>query len=125
MLNRATAQFQPENRAGLIKNEGKHVVAVIAVMAVFIVLLAVGTDERGEVMAGVPAIVMVMVVDMRAHGIRPHVPMQAGRRCPGELEWNDEHDDQDDEAAHAGHCSALDVFTNGALPNLAFQHTGH
>ena len=93
MLNRATAQFQPENRAGLIKNKGKHVVAVIAVMAVFIVLLAVGTDERGEVMAGVPAIVMVMVVDLRADGIRPHVTMQASRRCPGKLERYDEHDD--------------------------------
>jgi hypothetical protein len=28
------------------------------------------------------------------------LPMQPGRRRPGELERNDEHDDQGDEAAH-------------------------
>jgi hypothetical protein len=41
------------------------------------------------------------------------MPMQSGHRRPSELERNDEHDDQDDEAAHAGDCTAQDVFTKG------------
>ena len=118
MLNRTTAQFQPENRAGLIKDEGKHVVAVVAVMAVFIVLLAVGIVERGEVMAGVPAIVMVIVLDMRAHGIRPNIPMQAGCGCPGELERYDEHDDQGDEATHVSDSTGSSVFIKNSIVRI-------
>lgn len=98
--------------------------AVAAMMTVFIVLFAIGTAECAEVMTGVPAIVMVVIVDMRAHGVHRHVPMQAGRRCPGELERNDEHDDQGDEATHARHCTALQVFTKGALHKLVFRHAG-
>lgn len=94
-------------------------VAVVAVMAAFIVLLAaVCTAERGEVMAGVPAIVIVMVLDMRAHGIRPHVPMHAGRRCPRELERYDEHDYQGDETTHGSDCTDSSVFTKSSIVRI-------
>jgi hypothetical protein len=114
VLNRAAAQFQSGQRAGLMKDEGENVVAVAAVMAILVVLLAVGAAECSKFMACVSGFVMVVVVmNLRTRCIHPHVPMQPGRRRPGELERDDEYDDQGDEAAHAGHCTALDVFTKG------------
>ena len=99
--------------------------AVATMMLIFVVVL-IRTAVRGVVI-GMPGIVVVMIVGVYAQGshVLPHVPLQRSSRRPSELERNDEHDDQDDEAAHAGHCTALDVFTNGAQPNLAFQHAGH
>ncbi|OYZ26079.1 MAG: hypothetical protein B7Y27_14460 [Hydrogenophilales bacterium 16-64-40] len=41
--------------------------------------------------------------------------MQASRRCPGKLERNDEHDDQDDEATHGAHSTEMIVFTKGSF----------
>jgi hypothetical protein len=41
--------------------------------------------------------------------------MEAGRRCPGELERNDEHDDQDDEATHGAHSTEMIVSTKGSF----------
>jgi hypothetical protein len=77
-----------------MKNEGENVVAVTAVMTILVVLLAVGAAERGEFMAGVSGIVMVVVImNIRGHCIHRHLPMQPGRRRPGELERDDEHDD--------------------------------
>lgn len=108
-----------------MEDEGEHVVAVAAMMTVLIVLFAIGTAECGEVMTGVPAIVMVVIVDVRAHGVHRHVPMQAGRRCPGELERNDEHDDQGDEAAHERHCSVPDVFTKRPGLIMMVRQGGH
>jgi hypothetical protein len=40
------------------------------------------------------------------------MPMQPSSRCPGELERNDEHDDQGDEATHW-----LDSTDSGVFPN--------
>lgn len=108
-----------------MEDKGKHMVAVAAMMTVFIVLFAIGTAESVEVRTGMPGIVMVVIVDMRAHGVHRHVPMQAGRRCPGELERNDEHDDQGDEATHERHCTVQDVFTK--IPGLILMvgQAGH
>jgi hypothetical protein len=41
--------------------------------------------------------------------------MQPGRRCPGELERNDEHDDQGDESTHGVHSTELTVSTKGSF----------
>jgi hypothetical protein len=41
--------------------------------------------------------------------------MQARRRCPGKLERNDEHDDQDDEAAHFVHSTEMIISTKGSF----------
>jgi hypothetical protein len=43
------------------------------------------------------------------------MPMQSGRRCPGELERNDEHDDQGDEATHGGHSTETTASTKGSF----------
>ncbi len=96
-----------------MEDEGKHMVAVAAMMTVFIVRFAVGTAESAEVLTGMPAIVMVVIMDMRAHRVHRHVPMQAGRRCPGELERNDEHDDQGNKATHGDNSTELIVSTKG------------
>jgi hypothetical protein len=97
-----------------MKDEGENVVAVTAVMAILVVLLAIGTVERGEFMAGVSGIVMVLLVmNMRAHRIHPYVTMQPGRRRPSELERDDEHDDQGDETAHWTHSTEPIVSTKG------------
>ena len=96
--------------------------AVAAMMLVFVVAV-IRTVVRGVVI-GMPGIVVVMIVGVYAQGshVLPHVTMQRSSRRPGKLERNDEHDDQGDKAAHAGHCTALDVFTKRALHNLAFRH---
>ncbi len=79
--------------------------AVAAMMLVFVVAV-IRTVVRGVVI-GMPRIVVVMIVGVYAQGshVLPHVPLQRSSRRPGKLERNDEHDDQGDEAAHAGHCT--------------------
>ncbi len=96
-----------------MKDEGENVVAVTAVMAILIVLL-VTCAGRGAFMAGMFGIVMVVVVmNMRARYIHHHMPMQSGRRRPGELERNDEHDDQCNETAHWTYSTEAFVSTKG------------
>jgi hypothetical protein len=46
--------------------------------------------------------------------------MQPGRRCPGELERNDEHDDQGDEATHGVHSTEMIVATKGSFIPYCF-----
>ncbi len=72
----------------------------VAVMSVLVVILIIRVARDVEI--GVRAFMMVMIVRMKARGghVFPRVPMQPGRRRPGELERNDEHDDQGDEATH-------------------------
>lgn len=96
--------------------------AVATMMLIFVVVV-IHTAVRGVVI-GMPGIVVVMIVGVYAQGshVLPHVPLQRSSRRPGKLERNDEHDDQGDEAAHAGHCTAPDVFTKRALHNLASRH---
>lgn len=73
--------------------------AMTALMAVRLVLLAVGAAGSGVVMAGM----IVLMMGMRADGRAPlQVSINAGRR-PGELERNDKHDDEGGEAAHGRH----------------------
>jgi hypothetical protein len=46
------------------------------------------------------------------------MPMQPGRRCPGELERNDEHDDQGDEATHGSDSTDSGVFTKSSIVRI-------
>lgn len=79
-------------------------VAVAAVVAVRVVLIVVGSGAHGKRVAVMvmSCMMVVMVMRMHAYRIRADVPMKSERRRPGELERDDEHDDQGDEAAH-GH----------------------
>lgn len=104
-----------------MEDEGKHMVAVAAMMIVFIARFAVGTAESVEAMAGMPGIVMVVIMDMCAHRVHRHVLMQAGRRCPGELEGNDEHDDQGDETTHGSDCTDSSVFTKSSIVRICWS----
>ncbi len=76
--------------------------AVATMMLIFVVVV-IRTAVRGVVI-GMPGIMVVMIVGVYAQGshVLPHVPMQPSHRRPGELERNDEHDDQGDDAAHGG-----------------------
>lgn len=95
---------------------------VMAMMSVLVVILIIRVARR--VVIWINAFLMIMIMGMKARGghVLLHAPMQPRRRSPGELERDDEHDDQGDEATHAGHCTALQVFTKGALHKLAFRH---
>lgn len=119
MLKRTALQFQSGQGAGLMEDEGEHVVAVAAMMTVFIVRFAIGTAKCAEVMTGMPGTVMVVIVEMCAHRVHRHVPMQAGRRCPGKLERNDEHDDQGDETTHESDSTDSSVITNSSSYEFA------
>jgi hypothetical protein len=59
--------------------------------------------------------VVIMCMEARVGHVFAHVPVQAGRRCPGELERNDEHDDQGDEATHAGNSTEVIASTKGSF----------
>lgn len=98
----------------------------VAMVAILVVLLIARLIARlaGAVVIRVRAFMMVMIMGMEARGsdIFPRVPMQAGGRCPGELERNDEHDDHDDEATHGGHSTELIVPTKGSFVPSEFQY---
>lgn len=83
---------------------------VTAMMAVFVVAdigVALAVTRQGNIVIGMTGTVVIMVVDM--HAKRCHIvacmPMQTHRRRPGELERQDEHEDQGNEATHGGHSS--------------------
>lgn len=88
---------------------------VVAMMSVLIVIL-ITRVARGFVI-WMSTFMMVMIMRMKARGghTLPHVTMEAGRRRPGELERNDEHDDQDDEATHGVHSTELIVSTKSSF----------
>lgn len=98
-----------------MEDEGEHVVAVAAMMTVFIVRFAIGTAKCAEVMTGMPGTVMVVIVEMCAHRVHRHVPMQAGRRCTSELERYDEHDNQGDKATHGDNSTEFIVSTKSSF----------
>jgi hypothetical protein len=99
-------------------------VAVAALMAVLVVLCIICVVGLSEVMAHVAgAVVMLMLVDMRPHRFCTQVSIQAGRRRPGELERDDEHDDQGNEAAHGWDSTQLATATKGSfIPWRAGRH---
>lgn len=75
----------------------------VATMMLILVGVLIRTAVRGVVI-GMPGVMLVVIVGMDAHGshVLPQVSIQPGRGRLGELERNDEHDDQDDDAAHGG-----------------------
>lgn len=87
----------------------------VAMMAVLVVVLAICVASG--VVTRMAAFMMAMTMRMKARGGRAfrHVPMQPGRRRPGELERNDEHDDQGDEATHGGHSTETFVTIKGSF----------
>jgi hypothetical protein len=91
---------------------------VVTMMAVLVVILIIGT-ARGVVVQ-VSAFMMLMIMGMKARGghILPRMPMQPGRRCPGELERNDEHDKQGDEATHGSDSTDSGVFTKRSIARI-------
>lgn len=126
MQDRPAGQGDIQRQAGLHENGRKDRVVMAAVMPVFAVVL-VRVTGSAVIGARLVMMVMVIIVSMKTQNchVFPHMPMQSGRSRPGKLERNDKHDDQDDEAAHAGDCTALDVFTKGALHILPCQHAGY
>lgn len=92
---------------------------VVAMMSVLVVILIIRVASG--VVIWMNAVMMVMIMRMKARGghILPRMPMQPGRRGPGELERNDEHDDQGDEAAHASDSTDSRVFTKSSIVRIA------
>ena len=86
----------------------------VAAMVPFVVSV-IRVTSHGEVVVVMSGVVVVMVVGVHAQGrhILAQVPMQAQCRRPGELERNNEHDDQGDEATHGGHSTELIVSIKG------------
>ncbi len=77
-----------------------------------LVLVVILVRVARDTVAGMPMVMMVMIVSMNAQVslVASRVPMHL-RRCPRcELERNDEHEDQDDEATHGVHSTELVVL---------------
>jgi hypothetical protein len=112
MQQRPAGQGYIQREAGFHKDGGEDRMAV-AMMSVLIVVLIIRV--AGSAVIRVSAFVMVVIMRMKARAghVFAHVPMQSGRRSPGELERYDEHDDQGDEATHAGNSTELIVSTKG------------
>jgi hypothetical protein len=80
-------------------------VAMADMMAVVVMAGIVLTRRsRIMVMGRMRVGVKVMVVDLHTDSmsLASTMPMHTHRRRPGELEWNDEHEDQGNQAAHGG-----------------------
>ena len=88
---------------------------VMAMMSVLVVILIILAAR--SVVIWISAFLMIMIMGMKARSghVLLHGTMQASRRCPGKLERNDEHDDQDDEATHGAHSTEMIVFTKGSF----------
>ncbi len=92
---------------------------VMAMMSVLVVILIIRAARR--VVIWVSTFMMIMIMGMKARGghvllhVLLHVPMQPRRRRPGELERDDEHDDQGDEATHGVHSTEITVSTKGSF----------
>ena len=91
-------------------------------MSVLVVLLIIRAARSVVVWMSAFIMVMIMRMKTRSGHIFSHVSMQARRRGPGELERNDEHDDQGDEATHEVHSTELIVSTKGSLIPRAHFH---
>ena len=91
---------------------------VVSMMSVFVVILIIRVASG--VVIWMSAFMVVMIMGMKARGghILPRMPMQPGRRCPGELERNDEHDDQGDEAAHVPDSTDSSAFTKSSIVSI-------
>ena len=88
---------------------------VVAMMSVLVVILIIRVARGVVIWMSAVMMVMIMGMETRSGHILPRMPMQPGRRCPGELEWNDEHDDQGDESTHGVHSTELTVSTKGSF----------
>ena len=112
MQNLPAGQGDIQRVAGF-RQDGREDRMGVTMMSVLAVLLIIRTAR--SVMVQVAVFVMVMIMRMKARSghIFPHVSMQASRRCPGELERNDEHDDQGDEATHEVHFTELICIHQG------------
>ena len=96
----------------------------VAMVPILVVILIIRV-ARG-VVTWMSVVMMAMIMGMKARGghILARMPMQPGRRRPGELERNDEHDDQGDEATHGVHSTELTVSTKGSfIPWALFENT--
>ena len=85
----------------------------MAMMSVLVVILIIRATRR--VVIWVSAFMMTMIMGMKDRDghVLLHVPMQPRRRRPGELERDDEHDDQGDEATHGVHSTEMTVSAKG------------
>ena len=88
---------------------------VVAMMSVLVVILIIRATRR--VVIWISAFMMIQIMGMKARGghVLLQVPMQPGRRRPGELERDDEHDDQGNEATHGVHSTEITLSTKGSF----------
>lgn len=88
---------------------------VVAMMSVLVVILIIRVASRVVIWISAFLVIMIMGMKSRSGHVLLHVPMQTRRRCPGELERDDEHDDQGDEATHGVHSTEITVSTKGSF----------
>lgn len=114
MEHRPASQGDTQHEAGF-HQDGSEDGMSVAVVAVLVVLLIARVAGAVVIRMRIFMMVMIMGMEARHRDILTRVPMQAGGRCPGELERNDEHDDQDDEATHGEHSTELLMRTKGSF----------
>lgn len=100
------------------------VATMMAVVVMAVVHWAVAClAGEGQVMVGVPNVMVVMVVGMKIsgdHHVLAQVPMQPRSPRPGELERNDEHEDEGNEATHGGA-----FYVDDSPAQRCFRGNGH
>lgn len=91
---------------------------VVAMMSVLVVILIIRVARGVVIWMSAVMMVMIMGMETRSGHVLPRMPMQPSRRCPGELERNDEHDDQGDEATHGSDSTDSGVFTKSSIVRI-------
>lgn len=87
----------------------------MAMMAIVAVLLVFGIGWSVVVVMRVAMMVMTVRVKTRGRDVLTCMTINANGRSPGELERNDEHDDQGDEATHGLDCTDYSPATKGPI----------
>lgn len=89
-------------------------VAIMVVVAVALVLV-LRISWSVVIVRRVAMMVMAVRVKTRGRDVLSCMPVNANGRSPGELERNDEHDDQGDEAMHGADFTDYSIFTKGPI----------
>jgi len=85
----------------------------VPLMGAFVVILAVYAAMSRRIGMATCFMMMMMSMNMEARtgDARPDMPVHAKNRCPSELERDDEHDQQGNEATHFSDCTDSSTFS--------------
>lgn len=83
----------------------------VPLVGAFVVVLAVCAAMGSRIGMATFFMMMSMNMEARTGDARPDMPVHAKNRCPGELERDDEHDEQGNEATHSADSTDFCTFS--------------